>query len=100
MIICKRQVHQDDHCKRPVDQDNHLQEAGLSDGSFARGQSIRMIICKRPANSDDHLQEVHLDDVYGWSVFVVGRCLLLVIANMEGWVVYHRPLLVFNLCPT
>jgi len=27
-------------------------------GSFARGQSIQMIICKRPVDRDDHLQEV------------------------------------------
>ena len=65
-------------CQRSVDPDDHLQEASPSGWSFARGRPIRMIICKRPAHQDDHL---HWSLVVAccWSLFVVGRCLSLVI---------------------
>ena len=100
MIICKMPVHQDDLCKRWIHQD--LQVTGPSGWSFARGRSNRLIISKLPVQQDDHLNWSLLF-VIGhylsfvvfccWSLFVVGRCLSLVIV----FVVVCR-LLLFVIC--
>ena len=56
--------------------DDHLQKASPSGWSFARGQSLRMIICNRPVLLDDRLQEAYptqwLCARRGWSLQEAG----------------------------
>ena len=65
MIIWKGLVYPDDH----------LQDADPSKWSFAKGQSIQMIIFGRPVDQDDHLQKASPP---GWS-FVRGRSTRMII---------------------
>ena len=68
MIFWKRLLHPDDH----------LQKASPTWWSFARGQSILMIICKRPIHPDDHLQDAGTSS---WS-FARGRSILMILNDV------------------
>ena len=73
--------------------DDHLQEAGPSRWSFARGQSIQMIICNWPVHPDDHCCwkiDWDADRLTNWPTNQQGE--FSAICLSEGWKIDVRDL--------